>query len=318
MTHFFAGFVIAAEALWLLWNSRRRSVKVAVGAVTVTQLALVPLALCDSTRGTKWIALSPAWPRIEQVPLEFAVNTVYRVIPRMTGIIVGAVLVIITVLLLVVVGDRSSRLAAALAASIATFGILLPLALAFLGRDYVIPRNLMAVWVPLSVALAAACAAPRARLAGGLVAAALMGMFVVATLAIQANPALQRPAWRPLARAVGASKVTRAVIAVGGSTARPLKLYLPGVSWTQPPTHLTTIREVDVIGTRRQALGSRSGRAARLPARIRVFQWVLERLRLDNPTKVSITQLGTLALRFFRRRPKALLIFIQQPVRGSR
>src|SRR3954451_8948882 len=43
-THYFAGFLIGAEAAWLLWTLRTRAA-VAVGAVVLAGAALLPLAL---------------------------------------------------------------------------------------------------------------------------------------------------------------------------------------------------------------------------------------------------------------------------------
>jgi uncharacterized membrane protein len=44
MTHFFAGFAIAPEAVWLLWIWRRRAVLAAVAVVAVVQVAMLPFA----------------------------------------------------------------------------------------------------------------------------------------------------------------------------------------------------------------------------------------------------------------------------------
>ena len=44
MTHFFAGFLVAPEALWLLWVMRNRAAVAAVAVVGAVQLAVLPLA----------------------------------------------------------------------------------------------------------------------------------------------------------------------------------------------------------------------------------------------------------------------------------
>ena len=56
MTHFFAGFVVAPEALWLLLRWRRRAVVLAAGVVAAAQLAMAPFALIDTGHGPGWIA----------------------------------------------------------------------------------------------------------------------------------------------------------------------------------------------------------------------------------------------------------------------
>src|SRR5205807_99774 len=70
----------------------------------------------------------------------------------------------------------------------------------------------------------------------------------------------QRPDWRAVAHALGPTPVPRAVLAADGTTADPLKLYLPGVSWVQPQRRRVVVDEVDVVGaTKRLALSQTSG-----------------------------------------------------------
>src|SRR5206468_7851970 len=59
-THYFAGFLIGGEAVWLLYRSDMRGrVAVAVGAVVLFAAALLPLALHQrSTGAAKFISAS--------------------------------------------------------------------------------------------------------------------------------------------------------------------------------------------------------------------------------------------------------------------
>jgi len=50
MTHFFAGFAIAPEAVWLLWACRSRATVLAVGVVAAVQVAMLPFAIEIATR----------------------------------------------------------------------------------------------------------------------------------------------------------------------------------------------------------------------------------------------------------------------------
>jgi uncharacterized membrane protein len=50
LTHYFAAFLVGAEALWLLWIMRERAVA-AAGALAVVGLALVPLAISQRGEG---------------------------------------------------------------------------------------------------------------------------------------------------------------------------------------------------------------------------------------------------------------------------
>jgi hypothetical protein len=61
---------------------------------------------------------------------------------------------------------------------------------------------------------------------------------------------------------------------------------------------------------------------ATLIARRKIDNWTVARFVLDRPERLSIDSLASIAPRFFRRTPSALLIFIQRPaltpeVRGS-
>jgi uncharacterized membrane protein len=338
MTHFFAGFVIAPEAAWLVWMFRTRAVAAAVGAVAVAQAAMVPFVFIDASHGVGWIAMSSKISRIGQVPLEFGVNTLYRSTTTTVGLVAGGGFLVVVALLLVAGGDRVTRRGAGVALSIAGFGILAPLALSFVGQDYLLARNLIPVWLPLAIAAAAACTVPRARLAGGLLATALIAMFVASAIQIQSDPFLQRPAWRQVAHLLGAPSVPRAILAANGTVSDPLKIYLANVDWVQPQARKTLINEIDLVGSRRRQFlvvdghsssavtgdprPSRFGsalprslapRGARLLTRVSLGQWVVARFALRRPMRVDVGQLVRLAPRFFRRAPSALLVFFQSP-----
>src|ERR1019366_7310055 len=64
MTHFFAGFAVAPEAVWLLWISRNRTVVCAVAVTAVVQAAMAPFAFIAPPQGVGWIAAGPRPRRI--------------------------------------------------------------------------------------------------------------------------------------------------------------------------------------------------------------------------------------------------------------
>jgi 4-amino-4-deoxy-L-arabinose transferase-like glycosyltransferase len=346
MTHFFAGFVVAPEALWLLWIARTRIAALAVATVAVTQVAMLPFAFIDTSHGVGWIAAVPRIDRVGQTLLEWGVSILYRRASNAEGFVGGALLALTVLALLVLGGDRYTRSAAKVAVAIAGFALLAPLALGFFGQDYFLSRNLIPAFVPVATLIAAACLAPRARLLGGVLAIGLLAMFSVAAARVQTHPGLERPNWRAVAHALGAAPVRRAVLVSNGTTADPLKLYMPHVSWVQPQTRPTVIREIDVVGaTKRLALvplhspvgipmllsaapppfppaptgsplpSSVAPVGARLIARFRVDSWVVARFALRRPIRVTVLRLGALAPSYFRRTPFALLVFFQQPGR---
>jgi len=340
-THFFAGFLVIPEAAWLLWRFRARAVKLAVAAVALAQLAMLPFALIDTSHGAGWVHLIPLKNRIAQVPLEFAVSSIYRRATISEGLIGGLVLTLVVAALIALRGDSATRAGAKVAGAIAAVAILAPLALGLIGPDYFLARNVIPAMIPLAAVIAAACSLPRARLAGGVLTGALLAMFIAATVHIDNSDYLQRPDWRDVAHAIGAAPQTRGILAAGGSTANPLKLYLPHVNWVQPHTREVVISEVDVVGTRQRltlasegASSSSTGKVLTAPAalgiaipalhappgttslgRVRVKGWVIARFALVRPLRISVDQLAALARRFFHHSPAALLSFIQEPGR---
>ena len=51
-THYFAGFVLVPEALWLIYRERTRTTALAIGAVALAGAALAPLALHQRASGS--------------------------------------------------------------------------------------------------------------------------------------------------------------------------------------------------------------------------------------------------------------------------
>jgi len=346
MTHFFAGFLVAPEALWLLWvaGSRHagaglRVAGVAVGVVALVQLAMAPFALVDTGHGAGWIAHTPRTIRLSQAISEWGVSIMYRRATIHEGLYGGAILLALVVALVAFGGDHRTRRGVAVAGLIAGCAWVAPLVLGLLGHDYFLSRNVIGAVVPLAVVLGAACAAPRARALGAALAMALIALFVYATIQVQTKPYLQRPDWRAVAHALGPATVPRAILAANGQTAIPLKIYLPHVSWVQPQSQRVRIGEIDVVGDikrlplrpirivadRRQPVWytpvaspvprSVNVSGARLVDRFRVDNWIVARYVLYKQKGLSVKQLLALAPRYFRRTPEAMLVFFQPPDR---
>ena len=341
MTHFFGGFAIAPEALWLLWVARERATALAVGFVAAVQVAMLPFVIIDASpsRGAGWIGRISRVNRVATTVVEWGASNLYRRTNTLEGLVAGVALGLIVLVLLGLGGDRRTRLAAAVAGAVAAFVFLAPLALGFAGQDYFLSRNVIPAFVPVVTVLAAACAAPRARAAGSVLLIALLGLFCFASFDVQTHPYLQRPAWRDVARSLGPGELPRAILAADGTTADALKIYLPGAGWAQRLARPMLIREIDVVGaTKRLALiGPRqpvpgavpvgsppigspvprsvAPRGATLLARFRVANWVVARFMLNRPERISADRLAKIATRFFRRTPAALLIFFQGPHR---
>ena len=205
MTHFFAVFAIAPEALWLLWAGRSGASRLAVGIVAAVQVALLPLTIIDASpsRGVGWIGRISRLHRIGQAVIEWGASNLDRRTTTIGGLAAGAAVALVIVILLWLGGDRRTRRAAGVPAAVAGFVFLAPLALGLIGEDYFISRNVIPAFVPVVVLIAAACNAPRARRTGGTLAVVLLAVFCFASIDVQTHPYLQRPRWRDVARSLG-------------------------------------------------------------------------------------------------------------------
>jgi hypothetical protein len=128
-------------------------------------------------------------------------------------------------------------------AALAVFAVGVPVAMAAVGLDYLITRNLIAAMVPL-VALAGVAAARSP--AGPALVGALCVVGVIAYAGVEANPYYQRDDWRAAAAALGPATRGPRVIVVNPSDGAPaLDIYL---RVSKLPIGLPeTTREIDVI-----------------------------------------------------------------------
>jgi mannosyltransferase len=297
LTHFFAGFLVAPEALWLLYVIRNRAIALAVGAVAAVQVALLPLLISQAGNTLLgFISGTRLSTRIQQVPVAFGLGNLYESPAVRYGLLGAAVLAGAVIVLLLIGSDSKELRGTAAAAALAAVLLVVPLVLALVGVDYYIPRALMPAWIPLAVVVAAACTARRARVAGATLAVILLASFVYAQVKISDSPQYQRPDWRDVARALGTASGTRAIVAYDGSLATdPLAIYLPRVPWTETSAGPVTIGEVDVVGYRWQALGRPLPAGARLISTKAVHDFVVDRFSIDPSRTLTRAQISATA-----------------------
>jgi hypothetical protein len=297
LTHFFAGFLVAPEALWLLYVIRDRAIVIASAVVAAVQLALAPLLFTHATKNLLgFIDETPLHLRIQQVPVAFGLGTLYQSPAVRYGLLGAAALVGACIVLLLVGADSIELWGAGAAAALAAVVLLVPLVLALLGEDYYIPRALIPAWIPLAVVVGAACTAPRARAPGAVLAVVLLASFVYAQVKISENAQYQRPDWRGVARAVGSASATRAIVADDGSPATdPLAIYLPGVSWSGPPAGPLTVDEVDIVGRRWQTRARALPAGTRLLSSRTVDDFVVDRFSIGPARPLTQPQIKSLA-----------------------
>jgi mannosyltransferase len=242
-THYFTAFVLAPQALWLLWrHPRRRDALAAVAAVTAAGIALLPLLLAQAGNPYDIAGTSLAL-RLAQLPKQFLLG--YRGPLALPLGLLGALLAAGGAWLLARRTPYVARERAYMLAVIGTAGIAIPLVAAFAGADYVNTRNLLPALVPLLAALAVgygASAPPRVGmwLLGGLCA---LSLAIVVTVAADAQ--YQRQDWKGLARALGDGGGARALVISPANGELALGYYRPELRVLGAPG--AAVREVDVV-----------------------------------------------------------------------
>jgi uncharacterized membrane protein len=314
LTHFFAGFLIAPEALVLLLRSRRRAVAIACLPIALAQAAVLPLAIGDTSHPLGWIDAFPRAVRIEQIPVQFGLGSLYQSSIVTHGLLGAGVLAVIVAALVLARGSSRERHGGAVAAAIAAAVVLVPIALAGLGRDYVVARNLTPAWIPLAVLLGAACTVPRARIAGGALVVVLVGGSLLAGVRIAANPRYQRPDWRGVAQALGSAGGPRAIVTYDGNfAAEPLAIYLPGIPWTKPAPAPVRVAEIDVVGSPWQAPPQPLPAGTSLLATRRVSGFLVERYRLAASLPLTPAAIAQRAGTLLVPAPPTPTVLIQRP-----
>jgi mannosyltransferase len=313
LTHFFAGFLVAPEAIWLMYVSRSRASVVASAAVALVQASLLPLLFSHASNSLLgFIHATPLGMRIKQVPVAFGLGTLYHSSIVDYGLYGAAVLAAVLIVLLVVgAGTRELR-GAGIAAALAAVVLIAPLLVALAGEDYYISRALIPAWVPLAIVIGAACATARLRAAGVALAAVVLGGFVYAQLKIDANPVYQRPDWRGVADALGSAAGARAIVAYdGGLSTDPLATYLPRVPWKESGRGPVAVSEVDVVGSTWQTPGNALPPGTRLIGRKTVDQFLVVRFALNPSWQLTPAQIGARAQLLLAPAPAAPAVLVQ-------
>jgi mannosyltransferase len=251
-THYFAAFVVAPEALWLLLRfPDRRQPAVAIAGLAAVGGVLLPLLLHQ--RGldlTSFITQQSLGSRLLRVPKQFAIG--YDAPADKVLTVAAAVLVVIGLWLAFArLVDRERR-AVRVAGIVGTAATGLPLLLALAGTDYFNTRNVIAAWLPLALVPSVGFGARHAGRAGTAAALGLCAIGLFVSIAIWSDRTYQRDDNRGLAEALGPATVPRAIVVTPVFAPVTLKLYL------QPfvvPTQIVKVREVDLAALPRRGAG---------------------------------------------------------------
>jgi mannosyltransferase len=235
-SHYFAAFLIAPEAIWLLARrTDRRRAAIAVAGVIVAGLALIPLAIAQEGSGRRnGFTDIPLISRVGELCLNFVAGQEpspfagSRAVDalQLVALIGGAALTVLAIGLVVQRGEPRDRRAATVAGVVGGGAIAVPLCLAVLGTDFINPRNLIGALVPILILVAIGFGTPRSGRAGIACGGALCAMFAVVLVATNLSAQMQRPDWRGAADAIQASAPDARAFVVPRNGDDPLAYYL--------------------------------------------------------------------------------------------
>jgi len=224
-THYFALTVIVPQAVWLLIRrpGPRLDTGFAIGTIAAVGMALLPLLATQRGRGA-WIDDYSLSDRLFRLPehLLVGLQAPWEILP---AIVVGVVVLIALYGAVEAEGRTRRAIAVAGGVAFAGFGVLLIAVAA--GDDYIITRNLLELWAPLAVALAAAFVAASPRWLGVASAAGVCALGTGLVIWTVLTPDAQRLDYSQLAEELGATKQDRLIVSDSGFS-EPLVVDLGG------------------------------------------------------------------------------------------
>jgi len=244
--HYFTVFLILPGALWLLWSGRRRrEVRGALAALAVVALALVPLALAQRGTGhADYIARDALATRVLQVPKQLLIG--YASPAQIATGTVALALLLTGAGWSLVAGRRLGSTPMRLTLATAATGLVLPIALAAAGIDFLNTRNLLPALAPLTAVAAAGFAAPSVRRWAPWCAAGLVTVFAIVVVLVDTHPAYQRPDFRDAVHALGPARALRVLLVSPANGLLPIQAYAPDVGVLSTGATVTELDIVDV------------------------------------------------------------------------
>lgn len=251
-THYFAGFLVLAEALLLLLMvGNRKWTIVSIGVAGAFALLVVPVGIEQATNAhASWIGDQPRLERIER--------SVAQLIGQDTGdahgsrppwrvpLAIPVLIALAGLAMLLLLGNPKERRGAGLAAIIGATGIGIPLLVGLVGPDYFNGRNSVGALAPLLVVLAAGFGVERSRWFGPAAGCLLAALALAFTVDVFRQERLQREDFRGIAAEVGVPPRGGAVVTIRYASNVPLMYYL---DLCKPRASVLTLQEVELVGS---------------------------------------------------------------------
>ena len=226
-THYFTALVVVPEAVWLLRRDHGdRRMRLALWGVALCGLALLPQEIHQSQLnlegGGGWIASIPLSTRLP----EAAIQELLGPSRIFTPVTLGIDLLVVLVALTVICRRRDVLRAATPTLMLTGCGIVIFALLIVTGHDLLDPRNVLPIWMPLTVSLSIGLANLDVAPYRVMAVLAMCAVGVTTVIAVDVDSRLQRPQWGEVANAIG-QRPAGAVFQVNACNDIPLDLYLP-------------------------------------------------------------------------------------------
>ncbi len=252
-SHYFAVFVVAVEAIWLLRRHGRASAP-GLGIVALFGLALAPLAIHQMSYGhAEWIGNFTLGHRLWETAATFVSGETTDIIARPQRPALAfppLALGLMALALLALRGSRDERRAAAIPLSLLLAAIAIPLlvALSAPSKDFLLARNVLPALVPMLVAIAIGVTLPGARRLGAAIGAALLAYSLGFCVWAGFSPDLQRPDWDVVAARIGEPEAPRATVTwVLGEASLRYYLSTGAIQVTPADGYDWLVHEVDFV-----------------------------------------------------------------------
>lgn len=304
--HYFAAFVVAPQALWLLWSVRRRPrhgardpraprrTLIACGGVALAGLAFAPLAVHQQAEGrTSWITEASLAERVEGVGHQFVKGIEYP--PSLLLGYLAIALVAAGIVLLAWRVRGGALRAAAVPLGVGAIAMALPLLVSLAGVDVLLFRNLIAAWVPLVVVLAIGFAA--AGRAGVVGAVALVVVWLGIWGGILADDRYHRDDWEGIAAVLGPPSADRVLVVHPGHQEDALERYGHTIQgFGEGPDRAREIVSIGVFDADEASSTLPGLPGFRLVEREQVQRMGLARYRAPSPRSIDAARVTEAAL----------------------
>ncbi len=309
-THYFAAFLLSAEAAWLLARYRPRR-DAAAALLLPAAVLVVHLPLVAAQRGNgDTVGDTSLLSRIVGTPKALVVG--YSFPAELAGTVLAAALVVVALALLATRARPDERRGALVAGTLALAVVAVPIGLALVGHDYLTARNVVVAVVPGAICVGAGYVATRLGLVAG---ALLCALLLAVTLTVSLDDRYGRTDWRGAAEELEPPSVERAIVVTPYLSRSLWSPYLPGLD--EPVGDTVRVGEIAVVGLATE--GGFSGGRVRPPdagpppapagfalvGTERTPTFTLYRYRAPAPTVVSTEALA--GLRLVAQQPGLLL-----------